>query len=244
MPQIIHLTETGSTSRYLQERLRREALEEGSVVYADFQTAGRGQTGNRWESERGANLLFSVVIYPDCIPANAQFLISQIASLSVKETLERHTGGIRIKWPNDIYWNDRKICGMLIENDLNGAEIDCSVIGIGINLNQERFYGDAPNPVSLRQITGSAYGIETELHAFLDRFYAYYLRLLQADTEAIRREYAAALYRREGYHRYRDASGSFSARIAGIAPTGHLHLQLPDGSVRVYAFKEVAYLPE
>lgn len=242
MPEIIHIAETASTNRYLRERLRCAPLEEGSAVYADYQTAGRGQAGNSWESERGANLLFSVAIYPDCIPANAQFLISQIAALSVKRTLERHTGGIVVKWPNDIYWNDRKICGMLIENDLQGSTIGCSVLGIGINLNQEVWRSDAPNPVSLRQITGGSYDREAELHAFLDCFYAAYLRLLRGEWEEIRSEYLAALYRKDGYHPYRDAGGLFSARICGIAPTGHLQLQLPDGTVRSYAFKEVSFV--
>lgn len=244
IPEIIHIAETTSTNRYLRERLRQHPLAEGSAVYADFQTAGRGQAGNCWESERGANLMFSVAIYPRCIPANAQFLISQIAALSVKATLERHTGDISVKWPNDIYWRDRKICGILIENDIDGPAIGCSILGIGINLNQETFRSDAPNPVSLRQITGGSYEAETELHAFLDRFYAAYLRLLQGDWEAIRNEYRAALYRKDGYHPYRDAGGLFTARIRAIDPLGRLHLQLPDGTRRSYAFKEVAFVSE
>lgn len=244
MPQIIHLSETASTNKYLRERLQTERLEEGSAVYADRQTAGRGQTGNSWESEPGANLTFSVVIYPECIPAGDQFLISQIASLSVKETLERHTAGITVKWPNDVYWEDKKICGMLIENDLSGKEICCSILGIGINLNQHVFRSDAPNPVSLAQITGREYDIEEELHAFLHIFYDYYLLLLKGGFDTIRRRYKAALYRKEGYAKYADAAGAFDACIYDIEPAGHLLLQLPDGEIRRYAFKEVTYVRE
>ena len=101
--------------------------------------------------------MFSILLYPDFLPANRQFLISQIASLSVKETLEKYTDSVTVKWPNDIYWKDRKICGMLIENDLSGQHLYCSVVGIGLNINQEIFRSDAPNPISLTQITGKTY---------------------------------------------------------------------------------------
>lgn len=242
MPEIIHIQETVSTNKYLREIMRQSALEEGSVVYADFQTSGRGQMGNSWESEAGLNLTFSVVIYPDCIPANQQFLISQIAALSVKETLDRYVDGITVKWPNDIYWKDKKICGMLIENDLNGKEIYCSILGIGINLNQEVFRSDAPNPVSLTQITGKKYNIEQELHAFLRLFYNYYLSLLKGEVNNIRQRYKEALYHNNGYHKYKDEEGIFSARIYDIEPTGHLLLQLPEGNIKRYAFKEVSHI--
>ena len=153
-PRILRVAETTSTNSLLRELVIKESLPEGSVVVADFQTAGRGQIGNVWESEAGKNLMFSTVLYPTCIPANRQFLISQIAALSVKETLDSYTDHVTVKWPNDIYWKDKKICGMLIENDLSGHNLYCSIIGIGINLNQAVFRGDAPNPVSLFQIIG------------------------------------------------------------------------------------------
>lgn len=240
MPEIVHLPETDSTNRYMREWVAKSRPGEGSVVYADVQTAGRGQPGNRWESEAGANLTFSTVLYPGCIPASSQFLLSQVAALSVKETLERHVSGVSVKWPNDVYCGDRKICGMLIENDLAGSEIYCSIIGIGINLNQETFYSDAPNPVSLRQLTGKRYNREEELHAFLHRFYRRYLQLLQGRFEAVRNDYRAALYRGDGFYPYTDAQGAFEARIHDIEPTGHLLLALPGGEIRRYAFKEVA----
>lgn len=243
MPEIIHLTTTDSTNKYLRRRLQDERLQEGSAVYTDFQTAGRGQIGNTWESEKGANLMFSVVIYPDFLPANAQFLISQIAALSVKEMLSRHVPeGITVKWPNDIYWHNKKICGMLIENDLSGREIYCSILGIGINLNQEVFRSDAPNPVSLTQITGRKYNITNELDAFLTLFYDYYLLLMKGGTALIRQRYKAALFHGEGFHEYEDEDGRFSARIHDIEPTGHLLLQLSGGEIRRYAFKEVSHV--
>lgn len=242
VPRMIHREEVISTNTSLREWIREGDLPEGSVVVADFQTGGRGQLGNVWESEAGKNLTFSIVLYPDCIPARSQFLISQIAALSVKETLDYYVDGITVKWPNDIYWKDRKICGMLIENDLSGPTIYCSVIGIGMNLNQAVFRGDAPNPVSLTQITGQYYDRDEVLNRFLRSFYAYYLLLLQDKQTEIREAYQSALYRRQGYYPYKEESGEFEAAIYAIEPTGHLMLQLRDGSIRRYAFKEVTYL--
>ena len=218
----------------------KEQLPEGSVVVTDFQTAGRGQVGNSWESEGGRNLMFSVILYPDFLPANRQFLISQIAALSVKETLDQYTDDITVKWPNDIYWKDRKICGMLIENDLTGQSLFCSVIGIGININQQEFRSNAPNPVSLTQITGREYDLDEILNSFLERLYNRYLGLIREQEDEIRNDYMAALYRGKGFHAYRDEQGTFQARIRGIEPTGHLILELNDGEVRRYAFKEVS----
>lgn len=242
VPRIIYLDEVVSTNSHLRGLTGKRQLPEGSVLVAGFQTAGRGQIGNIWESEAGRNLTFSLVLYPDCIPANHQFLISQIAALSVKEALNTYVDGITVKWPNDIYWNDRKICGMLIENDLSGWSLYSSVIGIGINLNQPVFRGDAPNPVSLLQITGQEYNWREVLNRFLALMYDKYLLLLQEKYDEIRAAYHSALYRRDGFYLYRDDNGDFEASIDAIEPTGHLILRLHDGTLRRYAFKEVSYI--
>ena len=243
-PRVIRVAETVSTNSLIRELIGKESLPEGSVVIADFQTAGRGQIGNVWESEAGKNLTFSLVIYPSCIPVNQQFLISQIAALSVKETLDHYVDNVTVKWPNDVYWKDKKICGMLIENDLSGRSIATSIIGIGLNVNQGTFRGDAPNPISLAQILDKEINKEEVLQRFLSTFYSYYLDLLQEQYSKIREHYDASLYRRSGFYAYKDKQGTFEAEIAGIEPTGHMLLRLQDGSVRRYAFKEVAYVHE
>lgn len=240
-PKIIRLQETDSTNNYMHGRANPEEMPEGSVVWAEFQRAGRGQTGNAWESAAGENLTFSVVLYPTFLPANHQFLISQIASLSVKQLLDAYVGGISIKWPNDIYWHDRKICGMLIENDLSGQYIYSSILGIGININQKEFHGDAPNPVSLYQILGQETDREKLMKEFLGRLYANYLLLLQEKETTIQAAYREALYRKEGFHLYEDANGRFKAAISGIEPSGHLCLRLKDDTIRRYEFKEVKF---
>lgn len=244
LPQLIHRHEVTSTNIALREMIAADILPEGSVLWADFQNAGRGQAGNQWESEVEKNLLFSIVLKPTILQAREQFLISQIAALSVKKTLDDYVNDISIKWPNDIYWKDKKISGMLIENDLTGSFIYSSIIGIGINLNQELFCSDAPNPISLKQITGKNFDREEVLRQFVSHFYANYLLLLQEKREEIREAYRSMLYRKEGLHRYQDANGSFDAVIHGVEPTGHLLLQLRDKTIRRFAFKEVSYLPD
>ncbi|MDR1644883.1 MAG: biotin--[acetyl-CoA-carboxylase] ligase [Tannerellaceae bacterium] len=241
-PRIIRLDETPSTNLYLREYLQKEPLPEGSVVVARSQTAGRGQAGNTWEAAPGENLTFSLVIYPSTTPASRQFIISQTVALALKETLDDYTDGISIKWPNDMYRHDRKICGVLIENSLAGREIQSSIIGIGLNLNQTRFTGNAPNPVSLRQITGKTYDKDEVLKHFLTVFYSYYLLLLEEKEDELRAAYRAALYRGDGtFYTFSDAAGRFDARIEDVEPSGHLVLRLRDDQKRRYAFKEISY---
>ena len=241
---LIHISETNSTNSYLQALCTREKVEELTTVVADFQTSGRGQRGNSWESEPFKNLLFSFVLFPDFLEARRQFLISQIVSLAIKEELDTYTDDISIKWPNDIYWKEKKICGILIENDLMGRNISQSIAGIGININQEAFHSPAPNPVSLYQITGKQYDILDVLKNIMLRVQSYYSRLLKDDTAFIAAQYEKSLFRKEGLHRYKDADGEFLARIVCVESEGKLILEDEKQTQRGYMFKEVEYLLE
>ncbi len=241
--RLIRLEEIDSTNSYMKLLLRKEKLDEGTIVVADYQDRGRGQMGNGWSSEKGKNLLFSLLIYPDEVQANAQFIISRIASLAVKNTLDRFTDDIRIKWPNDIYWREKKICGMLIENDLLGKHIENSVIGIGINVNQERFPSDLPNPVSLKQIIGSEQDREYLLDIFRREFFMLYREFQNGGVKAIEDEYMLDLYRVNEYHWYKDANGHFQAIIEDVLPSGHLVVKTrSEGEKRTYTFKEIAFV--
>lgn len=179
---LIHISETNSTNSYLHTFCAKEKVEEFTTVVANFQTSGRGQRGNSWESEPYKNLLFSFVLFPEFLEARRQFLISQVVSLAIKEELDTYTTDISIKWPNDIYWKEKKICGILIENDLMGRNISQSIAGIGININQETFHSSAPNPVSLYQITGNQYDIFEVLRNIMLRIQSYYCQLQKNDT--------------------------------------------------------------
>ena len=228
--KIIHIAETNSTNNWLKEH-----GEDGLVVVADYQTAGRGCGTNKWESERGKNLLFSMLVHPHDIPAVRQFHISMAISLAICESLEQYIGDLSIKWPNDIYWRNGKIAGILIENTLKGTVIKNSIIGVGLNVNQRDFRSDAPNPVSLWQVSGQETDRDELLHDILRRFDG----LLGHD---ILNHYLSRLYRRRGFHPYADADGAFMAEIADVCEDGHLVLSDEAAKERIYAFKEVQFI--
>ncbi len=232
-PETFFLPETDSTNDWL----RQHAGAEDCVVWTDFQTAGRGQGTNTWESERGKNLLFSILHHPCDVAASRQFVISMAISLALCDTLSQHIGGVSIKWPNDIYWNNAKIAGILIENRLHGSKIRESVIGVGLNVNQEEFRGDAPNPVSLIQIHGMPTDRASLLEDILRNFYQ---RMEQ--PSALHAAYMQLLYRRRGYHPYCDADGAFMAEIENVEKSGHLLLRDDNGRQRRYAFKQVQFV--
>ena len=182
---VIYIAETDSTSNYLNRLSIEENLKEFTVVMANFQTAGKGQRGNSWESEAGKNLMFSILMYPEFLEARKQFLLSQAISLAIKEELDTFSDGFSIKWPNDIYWYKKKICGMLIENDLMGNSIKKSIAGIGVNINQEQFHSSAPNPVSLWQITGELQDIQPILKNIIHRIIENYTLIKEGEIEKL-----------------------------------------------------------
>lgn len=239
---LIHINETNSTNSYLQAVCDKQEVGAFTTVLSDYQSAGRGQRGNSWESERGKNLLFSFVFFPDFLEAKRQFLLSQIISLAIKEELDTYTNHISIKWPNDIYWKEKKICGMLIENNLTGKYISQSIAGIGINMNQREFFSSAPNPVSLGKITGKRYDLMAVLNHIMQRVKAYYALLQQEKHNLIATRYQEALFRREGQHQYKDANGTFFGEILRVEPEGAFILKDEKGCERRYMFKEVKYL--
>ncbi len=201
----------------------------------------RGQRGNTWESEPGKNLTFSVLLRPDGLHASQQFRISQAVSLAITDTLDGFLPeGIeaKVKWPNDIYVGNRKICGILIENTLCGAAIQHSIIGIGLNINQRDFLSDAPNPVSLYQLTRKDTCINDILEGILSR-------ILQpfTDHDTLHHRYMSSLWRGDGqYYPYSTPDGNiFQARITSVAPTGHITLSpRPPARPLTFAFKEVS----
>jgi BirA family biotin operon repressor/biotin-[acetyl-CoA-carboxylase] ligase len=237
-----YVGQTESTNLLLNSWCNEKTVAQFTTVIAGFQTAGRGQRGNKWESDEGMNLLFSTVLYPIFLAVRQQFLLSQIISLAVKEVLDSFSEGFSIKWPNDIYHCDKKIAGILIENDLSGNTISRTIVGTGLNINQEAFHSDAPNPISLRQITGTVHDRKDILQAVMLRLMEYYNQLSNGETEEISSRYLASLYRSRGMHTYTDASGEFQAEIFTVSPEGYLWLKDDKGALRKYAFKEVQYI--
>lgn len=239
---IIHVEEISSTNEYFKLQANFDGVGEGAIVYADYQTKGRGQKGNVWESEKGKNLLFSMVLCPHILKINEQFIISQIVSLAIQEFLNTETGSVKIKWPNDIYWRDQKICGILIENILKEATIERSIVGVGLNVNQTEFSGWIPNPVSLKMINGRNYDIKSVAEKIQTRILTYYHQLKKGNIEEIRKKYKANLYRYEGYYMYADAQGVFEARIKDVENNGVIVLETKEQTEKKYFFKEVKYI--
>ncbi|MDD4922575.1 MAG: biotin--[acetyl-CoA-carboxylase] ligase, partial [Bacteroidales bacterium] len=229
-------------NQYLIDLTESDKIEETTAVACFNQTKGRGQKGNVWFSEANKNINYSIIIYPSYISARNQFIISQAIALAVKSFLDEFTKNISIKWPNDIYWNKKKIAGTLIESQLKGDLIAYSVIGIGININQDVFPDYLPDAVSLKQITGIDYDLK-DLIIRLDSKISAALEDLSHGTEVdIQRFYLNNLYRRDGFHSYQDVNSHFTARIRGISAQGNLILEHEDGKVKDYAFKEVVFI--
>ncbi|MCM1290861.1 MAG: biotin--[acetyl-CoA-carboxylase] ligase [Prevotella sp.] len=239
----LHLQETDSTNTYTFRNASE--LEHFTFVTAERQTAGRGQRGNSWESESGKNVTFSVLLKSENYPAREQFFISEAFSLAVCDALREFGVDAKIKWPNDIYVGDRKICGILIEHAVMGMNIMQTVAGAGINVNQRIFLSDAPNPVSLRQLIGK----DTDLERFTECVIECVCKRIDAlfmssDHSMYHEEYMLHLWRSDGYYLYRDgAEGKvFDARIVKIAPLGHITLEDKAGVEHTYAFKEVEFI--
>jgi BirA family biotin operon repressor/biotin-[acetyl-CoA-carboxylase] ligase len=231
-----------STNTFVSLSLKEKELPEGTVICTDFQTAGKGQQGKRWESEKGKNLLFSVILYPSSVSPDNQFLISMIISLGICDFLHELVPLVKIKWPNDIYVYNDKIAGILIENSIIGETIESCIAGIGININQEKFSPDIPNPVSLRIITGKETDTGTSLEKLLNCLDKRYKQLLYGEREPIRDEYVSMLYRACEWHLYRSDGIIFKGRIIGIKDSGCLKIEKEDKSVSEFSFKEVDYI--
>ena len=198
MPHYIKVNQTASTNTYLS-RLAA-TLPGGTVIYTPSQTAGRGQKGNSWESEDGKNLTFSMLLKCPPVKARDQFYLSEVAALAVVDALTAQAGdGFTVKWPNDVYWQDKKICGMLLENSLDGSDIAHCIVGIGINVNQQVFRSDAPNPVSLINITGREHDLDALLRQVCSRIEQVVKTLDdEAARKALHQQYMATLYRNDG----------------------------------------------
>lgn len=236
---LLEVAECGSTNTELS-RMALEGARHGTVLMARAQSAGRGQRGNSWEAAPGANITLSMLLMPEGMRPAQQFRLSEAVAVGIAEWLQTLLPGedVGVKWPNDIYVGDRKICGILIENTITSERLIRSVAGIGVNVNQREFLSDAPNPVSLQMLTGRTYDVGALARDMCTRI----LGLLDADAAELHGRYLSLLWRRSGYHRWRDClrGEEIEAAIADVAPDGLFTLRLRGGQERSYRFKEVA----
>lgn len=233
-----------------EARRRAADIDKMAVFAARFQTAGRGQRGNRWSSSAGENLTFSILVkfvsagMPE-VNVKDQFILSVASALAVSDYLGNLGLDVRIKWPNDIYVRDRKICGMLIENSVSGTGIASSIVGIGLNLNQTEFPPELVNPTSVAAASGLRIAPEKALEDFLEFFMRRFSMLHdEAGFYSLRTEYESMMYRIGKCGRYHDCirGNDFEGKIKGISEEGMLLMEMPDESIEKFAFKEVSYI--
>ena len=229
-------------------------LPDRTVYAALFQTAGRGQKGNRWESRAGENLTFSILLKPAAVAATEQFILSQIVALGLVDYLAGKGVPATIKWPNDIYAGDRKICGTLIEPSLSDGRVIAAVAGIGLNMNQRQFDPSLPNPTSLALVTGRSFAVKEELPKLLACIFRYYDQLDSAYARnGFDARYLEKLYRRGQWHFFETMPATdvpteyrsglrIEARILGIDGKARLLLEHRDGTLHTYGFKEIKYI--
>lgn len=241
----IHYDTLPSTNESAVELIMKGRASEGMVIITSEQTKGKGHGSNSWESAPGKNLTLSLILEPRFLEAADQFFLTRIVSLALQETVQKHLPehAIQIKWPNDLYCGDKKMAGVLIQNFLKGNMIEYTVVGMGLNVNQEKFLSDAPNPVSMKQCTHREFDLE-ELSNELLHILSFYYRELQTEKgrNMISKQYMKHLFRHRITANYQDNSGIFSGRIVDINTYGQLIIEDESGNQRVYDFKEVVFL--
>ncbi len=239
---IINLELIDSTNNYAIKKLRENLTSDGTIIVAKEQQTGRGQAQNTWESTPNKNLTLSLILYPEFLPVKYQFLISKIITLSICEMLDDFVDSVSIKWPNDIYVKDRKIAGILIENAIMGSKLKHSIIGIGLNINQKEFKSNAPNPISLYQLTKKEFNLKQMLNLLIQYLNHWYNRLLNGELKEIDMAFFERLYRLNQLHSFRDNEGDFIGKILGVNQIGQLVIVKENGIKKTYHFKEVEFL--
>jgi len=243
----MYIAQTNSTNTYLKQHPEVED------VYAGFQSSGRGQAGNGWESEPGKNVLLSVRLHPMTVLASNQWQVCMAVSVALWQTVKAYlddSSKLTIKWPNDLYYGDQKLAGVLIEHTLNGDFISESVVGIGLNVNQMQWNESVPNPISMKQITGKEYRIDNLATQLIVNLHN--IDITSADYVNL---YMQHLYRRNGWWWWEErevsvaptmngerSEKSFEATIKGINQQGELILLTQMGEEKTYHFKQIKYI--
>jgi BirA family transcriptional regulator, biotin operon repressor / biotin---[acetyl-CoA-carboxylase] ligase len=240
---IIKLNAIDSTNTYLKQISSEKVIEDYTTVTANYQTHGRGQMGTIWDSEEGKNLMCSVFKECSKVSIKNQFYISMITSLAIVKTLQSFSiPKLRVKWPNDILSENKKICGILIEIVIKNNQLEASIIGIGLNVNQAEFK-HLPNASSLKIITGTVFNID-ELLKLLIKNLKYYFEILEKGLfNVLKNEYEILLFRKNKPSTFKDTKGlMFSGFINGISTSGKLQVILEDEILKEFDLKEVQLL--
>lgn len=240
--KVIYIHETDSSNNYANRQLIEGEVSEGTVFLAHAQNKGRGQLNNSWESTPGMNLTFSIVFKPLFLDIQDQFMLSKVVCLGIWDSLRQEIDELRIKWPNDIYVGNRKLAGILIENSIMSGRITNSIVGVGLNVNQTTFTSNAPNPVSLAQITGKHFDLEKLLDDIVMHIFEYYSILANGQFDLINQLFQENMYRQGEMHAYRCGDEVFMGAITGVNEIGQLMLADEQGELRKFHFKEVEFI--
>lgn len=237
------LKEIDSTNTYLAEIMRNNVLPEGSVVRTDKQNAGRGQKGAAWESEAGKNLLLSFLFYPFFLMPKDVFLLNKTFSLGIYDFVSIWLKkNVSIKWPNDIYWKNKKVCGILIENSISTSTISHSIIGMGININQKHFSEELINPVSFWMANQKEYDLEELFNSLCSCIEARYLQLRNGDVKSLDAEYRSVLFSFGEWKTYENMGIRFEGRIQGVDEYGKLLIETETSEIKLFDLKEIKFI--
>jgi len=243
-PLIQKLDSTDSTNNAAFRLLEHKNPSEGTVIVSKFQTAGKGQGQSTWSSEAGQNLTFSLILKPYFLEPARQFFLNQVVTLGVRNGLCELSNGVPfcIKWPNDIYFEKKKIAGILIENRVMGSVYDTAVAGVGININQKEFNPELPNPTSLHLITKNQTDLDDALAVVVQQIMHYYNMLKSGKHNLLYENYLMHLLGLNQWHSFEDSSGKFSGKIVGTDTYGQLLVEKKNASVGAYEVKEIKML--
>lgn len=242
----IYVESLASTNSYASELLSHLYIPDGSIIYTFNQERGRGQRGNSWECEPNMNITLSLILYPKFLSVNQQFLLTKMISLAVADLMAEYLGETKnstdlfIKWPNDIYINNKKIAGILIENNIRENSIQSAILGIGININQLQF--ETPQATSLAFITKKQFDLMSCIERLCEYIEARYLQLKAAANTTIDDNYLHYLYKFNEWATYKDITGFFEGKIIGVSDIGKLQVQRRSYKISEYHFKEIVFL--
>jgi BirA family biotin operon repressor/biotin-[acetyl-CoA-carboxylase] ligase len=238
---VLELDSVDSTNRYAERILASGPVEEGTVIWAQEQTAGMGQGENAWNSEPGKNLTFTIILTPGFLPAGKQFLLNKAITLGITDFLKKYIKDVLVKWPNDIYVGKKKLGGILITHRIAGSHLDTTIVGIGLNVNQTKFSKDIPNPASMSGILHKKFRLRIALIRLLAAIDKRYLQLRNQEFKKLDEKYQNVLMGAGKWRTYCKGEESFEGRIIGVDEFGKLQLETRSGNIELFSHREVEY---
>jgi BirA family biotin operon repressor/biotin-[acetyl-CoA-carboxylase] ligase len=235
------LSECHSTNDKAIQMIKEKVAHEGTVIICEHQTHGKGQRGNKWLSEKGLNLTFSLVLKPNFMDLSEQFYLNMAISNSIRKLFQEYIPDVKVKWPNDLIVPEYgKIGGVLIENTFSSDGWEFAVVGIGLNINQQVF--ESPKATSLAKITGNQFDLKELFRLLVTQIEQGYLFLKRGNWAQIKSEYLFNLYLKDQWSFFKDDRGEFKGLISGVSKEGKLELELESGDIELFGLKEIVFL--